>query len=269
MNLLRGHLYRLVTWSMALNLALSCQVATAAIVGLNSGITVDASLNVTGITVPGGKSFATPLVTANSAGYLLPTVNLIGEIIETADPNTLQGGTAHNLNLNAPAGSILIGNGYGYADLSDFGGNTLVTSRDADAAQQDFLLSDYGGNDDFGVAAILVDGTVGEIVYIDPPTFGKIQYNDPNTGNPLGQATGFLAFDVSDLLDGSGNPLPPNAVLRGVRIYENQIPDPSGPQQGLDLVLFVADVVAIPEPTSTSLTMILFVALLVRRVKVD
>ena len=234
----------------ALALLTTAQIATAAIVGMDSGVTTNAALDITGLTVPGGNKAFPALVTSDNASHLTENGNTSGEIFFTVDANN-ENGTAHNLNINVPGGFFLIGNGYSSVDLRYFGGNELIKARDDDASMQDFVLCDIGGNDNFAVAAILVDNQIGAKVNIPASTFGKIQYNNPATGEPFGQMHGFIAFDISDLLDGAGNPLAADASIRGIRIYEHQGEIPGPIVQALDLVMFAGDVeLGVPEPST-------------------
>lgn len=252
-----------VLWA-ATALAFTSTSAVASIEGLSSGVTVDASSQVTGITVPGGKTFST-LVTADLADSDVSAdccaqngINRGGEASAL--------GSANNLNINVPAGNFIVANGWGYTDLRFFGGNAFIKAADNDPAQQDFVLSDFGGNDNFSIQAILTGNTLGERIYIDSDAFGHIQFQDP-AGVDYGQRHGFLAFDISDLKDANGNHLPANASIRGLRVYENQDPLPlTGINNRLDLVFVAADVVqGVPEPGTLLLAGFACVGMMLRR----
>ncbi|MCA9258162.1 MAG: hypothetical protein KDA61_03125 [Planctomycetales bacterium] len=225
------------------------QFSQAALLGLGNPVTVDGDLNVVAITVPslrGGKAFA-ELVTADRA-QILTTNNNTGGTANPVPFDPSVAGHGNVLDLSLPASTFIAGNGYGYVDLTMWGGSTLTKARDGDASTQDFVLFELGGNDDFSLAAILADGSVGERIYIGRNEFGLTNYVG------LSQPVGMIAFDVADLLDGAGANLDATAIIQGVRVFEHQ-GDPSVINQRLDLITVIADLEAVPEPATLSLVL--------------
>ena len=231
-------------------------MANAAIVPVTSGVTTFQPIplfdQVNGITVPSGKTFSSLSQAAHAQAD-----SASGQTSAAAvgwggfGPNGPLPGTGENLRLNR----MIIGNGYGFIDLTRWDGFKWFTATDADGAHQDFLLMDHLGNDDFAISAIMEDGSIGARVDFRASDFGQQPGVDVNLGNPF--PAGMVAFDVSDLRAPNGLPLAPDAVLQGLRIYENTTVPPNNRPFKLDLIMVVGDLTGIaPEPSTAMLAMV-------------
>lgn len=132
-------------------------------------------------------------------------------------------------NLDATIG---FGNSWNSITLTDWGGHELVRARHPDPAIHDFYLGEAGGNDSFTVRAILPDGTMGQTLSIPSSRFTR-----PGQAGPFGQQLGVVSWDITEMKDASGAPLPPDALISGIWVSDN----------GLDPSFIVADLVPIPE----------------------
>lgn len=247
--------------SVALAAAVAATGANAAIVPLSSGVSHDDQdfsgvlvQTVTGITTPGGKDF-TNLMTPNYSTLFAAGGRTSGSGWD-GDFNPPLEGAGGDLIAN----SIIIGNGYGYIDLLQWDGNAVVEAVDSDPSQQDFMIMDHIGNDNFYIAPILEDGTVGQRTDFRASDFGQ----QPGL-HPLGNQNflaGMIAFDITDLRNELGRNLPADAKIRGLRVYENTLIPPSGGGgNGLDLIMVVGDLKAsIPEPTTALLASVALAA---------
>lgn len=113
----------------------------------------------------------------------------------------------------------------------NFGGG-LWTDTNGDAP--DFFLFEYGGTDSPDVAAIMPDGSLGQIVNI-PAQWADLGYPrdgaaaaDPVSTSGTGQPIEGMSWAITDLLDASGNPLDNSSTILGITIVNRNGTDPTG-----------------------------------------
>jgi hypothetical protein len=151
-------------------------------------------------------------------------------------------GLAYGSTIGSPSGGSI-------ANMVDFDLNTVSTGNgswtktvlfgginftDSNGSLPDFFLFEAAGSgnpDDVSVAAIFTDDTIGMAVAcpVDVAT-GWGNPGLPNVNSPInnGQPILGLAWDITDLKDALGNPLPAGSTIKGIQILPGSNIDPCG-----------------------------------------
>jgi hypothetical protein len=114
-----------------------------------------------------------------------------------------------------------------------FGGKEFFSTN---GSLPDFFLFEAGGNpDDVFIAPIFPDNTQGMPIAlatdINATGWGLTGYVIAPTFPQAGQTITGVSWDITAMLDASGNPLSPNAVIKGIRITSGA---------GIDICTFLA-----------------------------
>lgn len=109
--------------------------------------------------------------------------------------------------------SVATRNASGVWMVTKIGGLDTYTDTNGDAP--DFFVFEAGMNDSLKVQAILADGKLGKTVTIPCTQWGYTGLDRVGILNG-GQPIGGVAFAITDLLDAQGQPLAPNAAIRGL-----------------------------------------------------
>ena len=114
-------------------------------------------------------------------------------------------------NFNMKNGMPTHGGGTLVVDFTSFGGGVWT---DSNGEAPDFFIFEAGGNDNVFVAPIMSDDVVGKAAAIEKGAWGDTGIATPiGAGNAVG-----VAIEVTELLDGQGQPLSRDARLKGLRI---------------------------------------------------
>ena len=205
--------------------------ATVGGVAYNGGVIADDAEDNRGV------GFGHPTA-AGSAAPVGTVVTASGDQALAYDNSVLTGNAGSTGNANQNGGVLVLRWGAGF----------LATDNDADP---DFFLFEDLGNDTVEVQAILADGTVGEAITVGAygivSTSGVLGTNGTG-GNLSGRSVAGTSFQLTDLLDASGNPLTNGTNVQGIVI---------GDQGAADIYEVYANIditdIPVPEPSSLAL----------------